>query len=551
MSSATAPASAVERRQSAWQIALLAVCVGSIAFSCLQILLFAYGRDQGIYAVVADTMLHGGMPYRDAWDFKPPGIFFIYAGTQLLLGKGEWAIRSVEVASLVSMVFAFTVLARRFFDDGRIGLVGGALGVLVHAQLEFWHTAQPESFGAILIAWALVFATRDASEARDRRIAWAVAGMLYGFAGLLKPPLAGCALVSAFFASRAIATRDRRLSPRIEPFVVMGIAGTLTVGLCALFFAWRGALGDLYDAIFVFAPGYTKLGWQASDPTGALYYAAEKWLANYSALNAVGILAALLLPPLASREREGILHVLGVVGMQLVGVAMQGKFFPYHFGGCLPLGGLLAGLGAWKLWRLACRRPTWGVPAFAIATLLLVDARSATRDTRTGFLDRSKTRIGWLMTSADKALLDAELYSVADVSNDENHRVANLLRGRLKPDERVFVWGFEPHIYALSERRAASRYIYNVPQRVAWSRHEARATLMHELRNSRPSAFVVERGDVFPMVTGDLLDSESALNDFPELASFVESDYELAAQIGDFDVYFSRAHLAASVDDSP
>ena len=529
-------------------------CIGCSAFSSLQLLLFAYGRDQGIYAVVADTMLHGGMPYRDAWDFKPPGIFFIYAAAQLFLGRGEWAIRAFEVAGLLSMVFAFTILARRFFGDWRIGLVGGALGTLVHAQLEFWHTAQPESFGAILIAWALVAATSDGSGRRNshhrERMGWVIAGALYGFAGLLKPPLAGCALVSAFFASRNVAARDRRLWPRIEPFVVMGLAGTLTVGLCALFFAGRGAFGDLYDAIFVFAPGYTKLGWQAADPAGALYYAVEKWLTNYSALNAVGILAAFLLPPLASREREGALHVLGVVAMQLVGVAMQGKFFPYHFGASLPLGGLLAGLGAWKLWARACSRPSWGVPAFAIATFALLEARSATRDTATGFLDRSMTRLAWLVGNGDKASLDAQLYSVADVSNEENRRVASLLRAMLKPSDRVFIWGFEPHIHALSERRPASRYIYNVPQRVAWARDEARATLMRELRATPPAAIVVERGDVFPMVTGDHLDSARALDEFSELAAFVEGDYELAAQIGDFDVYFARSHLASSTRDA-
>ncbi|MFO0661794.1 MAG: hypothetical protein U0165_18475 [Polyangiaceae bacterium] len=45
----------------------------------LQLCLFQYGRDQGIYAVVADAMRQGLAPYRDAWDFKPPGIFLIYA----------------------------------------------------------------------------------------------------------------------------------------------------------------------------------------------------------------------------------------------------------------------------------------------------------------------------------------------------------------------------------------------------------------------------------------------------------------------------------------
>src|SRR5262245_36577179 len=50
--------------------ALMGVCVLGIAFLCVQILMFGFGRDQGIYAMVADRLLRGKMPYRDAWDFK-------------------------------------------------------------------------------------------------------------------------------------------------------------------------------------------------------------------------------------------------------------------------------------------------------------------------------------------------------------------------------------------------------------------------------------------------------------------------------------------------
>ena len=43
--------------------------------------------------------------------------------------------------------------------------------------------------------------------------------------------------------------------------------------------------------------------------------------------------------------------MLGVIAMQLAGVAMQGKFFPYHYAASLQLIGFLAGLGLYKLWR--------------------------------------------------------------------------------------------------------------------------------------------------------------------------------------------------------
>ena len=50
------------------------------------LLTFGFGRDHGIYATVAAVMLDGGMPYRDAWDFKPPGIYYVYAAVRAVLG---------------------------------------------------------------------------------------------------------------------------------------------------------------------------------------------------------------------------------------------------------------------------------------------------------------------------------------------------------------------------------------------------------------------------------------------------------------------------------
>ena len=48
-----------------------------VIFSVAQVLVFSFGRDQGIYGLVAEGMLQGEVPYLDRWDFEPPGIFFV------------------------------------------------------------------------------------------------------------------------------------------------------------------------------------------------------------------------------------------------------------------------------------------------------------------------------------------------------------------------------------------------------------------------------------------------------------------------------------------
>ncbi len=548
--------STTERLASAGDLltrALVVVSLATIAYLFVQISMFRYGRDQGIYATVADAIGRGGMPYRDAWDFKPPGIYVIYAVARALIGSEQWAIRVLEVLGLASVVGAFAILSHRLFSDWRIGIFGGALAVIVHAQLEFWHTAQPESFGGMLTAWALVLATFEPSpedhRARPKQLAaWAAAGSLYGLAFLLKPPLGGGAAVSCVFAAMRVRQRCASRPPAEQlraiasPILLMFAGGALPVAACALWFLIRGAAGDLYQALFVFTPHYTRLSWEDATVSGMFYLAFEEWFVDLSSTNAVGVLFAVLLPTFAPREREGVLHVLLVVAVQLVGVALQGKFFPYHYGASLVIGSLIAGLGAYKMWRRALGKGPIAIAAYLTLLPMVVSARSATRNTQTTFLDRCLARqrhlLGLSEYSRDE--LDGKLYSVADVSYDADRRVADLLRTRVSASDVVYVWGFEPMIYDMAQRRPATRYIYNVPQRVSWFKERARAELMADLDAHPPRAIVVEHRDVFPAVTGDAIDSADILRRFPALAARLDESYELQSTIEDFDIYFRK-----------
>jgi hypothetical protein len=513
-----------------------------VAYLFVQILMFRYGRDQGIYATVAAAILRGGTPYRDAWDFKPPGIYAVYAVTRALLGAGQGAIRVVEVLGLAGVAAAFVVLSRRFWNTSRPGIFGAALAVLAHAELEFWHTAQPESFGGMLTVWALVLATYEVPKSHPHRQrlelgVWVAAGALYGAAFLLKPPLGGGAVISAYFVARRL---PRRLVA--IPFLAMATGSAVVISTTLLWFAARGALGELYQVLFVFTPHYTQLSWQDATVSGMVYLAFEEWLLFFSSGNAAGILAALILRPIAPREREGVVYLLLVIAVQLVGVAMQGKFFPYHYGASIMLGSLIAGLGVEKLWNHALARGWLGIAIFAFLLPFVLFARSATRDTESDFLDRCSQRQRALLGLSEQSLaeLNDRLYSAADVSYGADRKVADYLRQHLAPEQSVYIWGFEPMIYDMSGRRPASRYIYDVPQRVAWARDAARGELMTDLIAHPPGAVVVEHRDVFPAVTGDAIDSADSLRSFPAFSAWLADGYQLAVTIEDFDVYLPR-----------
>jgi hypothetical protein len=530
-----------------------------VAFLLIQILTFDYGRDQGIYAVVARSILDGGMPYRDAWDFKPPGIFVLYAIARALFGANDWGIRALECLFLIGMCICLVRWARTVFQPKLSGYFAIALAILIHAQLDFWHTAQPESFGGPLTIFGLCMAPlfpREGSTTSRPLLRWFLAGVFFGMAGLLKPQLAfgGGLLVLLPCAARLfrnVAFLQAFAMPKDGPgewrALFATCLGTIApVALCVFWFAAKGALKDAYEVLFVFTPYYTKLSWVGQSPLALAYHGVVNWFTNFSALVPVGIALLLLFNHrLGSRERGAAVAVSLLIALHLAGVVAQAKFFSYHYGATWPLTALLVAVGFALLWEQALKASRLWMAAFAIGIPALCLARSATpREVPLSFSQRTSFRTEALMSGGLGTDLRDTLATVADVNAGANRKVAQFLREAEssapgtagKPPRPVFIWGFEPVIYDWANRPASTRYIYNVPQRAVWLQQPLRERLMADLAANPPEFIVIERHDNLPGVTGDNLDSATALKEFPELRGLLERNYKMVFTHEDFAV---------------
>jgi hypothetical protein len=502
------------------------------------LLSFEYGRDQGIYAVVADVMRGGGAPYRDAWDFKPPAIYFFFALARTVFGEGMHAVRLLEAMGLASLCHAFIILSRRHTGDIRGGVIGGAAAVLGYVTLDFWHTAQPETFGAVVLAWAWVAATHRGAR---QFAAWYGAGALYGVAALLKPSLGGGALASAaivLWTRRHVAVPKRRRFG--APLLAFFAGGVTPVALTLAYFAAKGALGDVYSVFMEFTPGYAMLGANAAPFPARLGRSLGEWLFRYTPVLVVALVPLLFLRPLHAREREGIAHVFGTILIALAGVAMQAKFFAYHFGAVVPLAGLLTGWGVWKVWRAARHR----APARLVVPVVLVVAGAGWipgLPYAAEFWGKCAARQRAFTHPAERRAILDRVYSKGDVNMAADRAAAEWLRANTAPGATVFIWGFEPVVYDLADRRPASRYIYNVPQRAAWFQDGARARLMQDLAASDPAAVIVVRNDRLERVTGNDRDSAGELAAFPGLRNWLEARYRVVGVAEDLTIHARRA----------
>jgi 4-amino-4-deoxy-L-arabinose transferase-like glycosyltransferase len=536
------------------------VCSAVVVF-CLGLLLtFGFGRDQGLFTVIGRVMLAGGMPYRDAWDIKPPGIYLLYAATVALFGGAQVGIRIVEALGLAASVLSMMRLTKEWWGEWRVGLLAGAVAVFVHVQFDFWQTAQAETFGGMLTIFTLLALGPILADAKgpldeknekmgEAEVVWRflIAGFLQGLAGLLKPPFAAGLLVIPV----ALAVREHRAHGAMRESLRVGVraaallaAGTLVpFVLCIAWFWKKGALGDLWETLFVFNPHYSGLAVKGSF-ADKLIRGFVEWPLAYSSLMSVGLFV-LLGFPVPKRERFGVAILGALILVFLVGVFLQGKFFPYHYTVALPLTAMLAALGLFRVWEQLATRP-YGPPLFFVLVALAASVRTATMSfdkylpEPKSFWARTEARLSiFTHWPIDQDAAD-QLAHFVEVNAETNHEVAAYLRDRVPEDRTLFVWGFEAVLYEWSQRWPAARYLMDQAQRAEFGRAEARERLMRDLEDRKPAAIVVEHGDVLPLITGDNLDSAGSLREFPALSELVAERFGRAKRIKNFDVYLER-----------
>lgn len=115
---------------------LLSLTAALTSLFCIALVTtFPWGRDQSIYALIGDGILHGKAPYLDRWDFKPPGVYFVYAAAQSWFGRTMAAIRILEAAGLLMMAACLVFLGHKLQGSA---LAGWFAAAIAHLPMSCW-----------------------------------------------------------------------------------------------------------------------------------------------------------------------------------------------------------------------------------------------------------------------------------------------------------------------------------------------------------------------------------------------------------------------------
>ncbi len=500
----------------------LAACIGLAAMWSLASLTLPFGWDQGIMATVGDVVVHGGMPYRDAWDIKGPLAHLWFAAAQAVFGRGQAGIRVLDLLLLVWAAVALGAAGARLTRPAAGPWI--ALGlVLCHSSLSYFYSAQPD--GAMSLALVLGLAPLLAAPARPRHSV--VAGLVVGLGILLKPLyLAFLALPLAVVLFAPEVPRRKRAGQ-----VALVLAATLAPIVCMLI--WFGARGALNDLIAVYLR-YNAESYSGVDQLDARKRLAE--LARYFWSGPRAPALALLVFGSFQACRRNLTSGAIIIGWLLAGVALvvvQGKFFVYHWTVIFPASVLLVAVA---IDALLPRPPvhsasTSAVPGTRSLRVLAYAALAAIvlpLAVQPAFEVKNWLR---LVARVDSAPAYYARFSDAGFSAADQMAAAAYLRAHTTAGDRIAILGYDAPVVYLSGRTNATRFAYALPL-VGWrSAPATREAYQREFLAglTPPPAYIIV-GLLFP-------GKAQALSVFPEFGDLLAARYALERSFGVVDLY--------------
>ena len=496
-----------------------------------------FGWDQGILAWVGDVIHQGGMPYRDAWDIKGPLAYYVYALAQWLFGKNLWGIRLLDLAFLAAST---AVLGRVVSDlaDSVIARWACLIFILWYGSGSFWHTAQPDGWASMMILIGMAPFMKASGRLTVKSLV--MSGLLVGCAALIKPFFAAFLLIALL----GVIIREGIWVRRAATDAVVLVASfALPVTLAAWWFAHRGALDELIEVYLIYpAVAYTDLA--LLSPASRLRGVLEYVLAGKVVVVLLPV-AVLGLLRLWQTARRTVLVLLGWIGLGVAIVALQNRFFEYHWILLLPPLVLLGAVGfhaAFEEWREhrgespSAPRPYRAALAFLLFLLLVFHAS----------VRPLYSVANWIPFAL--GLLPAKHYYARFPVAGSDMLAADHIRGRTTEADRIAVWGWNASVIYLAGRRSASTFGYSMPLLDGEGtalRQRYRREFLADLQATRPVYIVVA-----PQAE-KILGRNYGLADFPRLESLVADCYRKEAAFGELTLYRLPGDRACEGFDRP
>ena len=406
-----------------------------------------FSVDEAVSAVAGTSILEGGLPYRDAIDHRGPLTYYAYAGIFGLFGANNMtAVHTVYLLLLLGLTWGIWVVGKTHFSESV-----GAWAALFFTIFS-WSNPFHEMWAAHT-EWLLTAASLMGMmiwlEANGRWERMLLAGILFGLCTLSKQVGAlELGAVLGCIGIRELVSKDRNLVFAFRESVLLLLGWAIPMGLVAGYFWQQGAWEDWIFYLWSYNTDYympetdlpTRL-LNSSKMLGAFFL--FKWLL-------LGLIFLWIIGKNAKTPRRE------------VGSSLRLSVFAFNLGKNPRELWLLCWLGASLLESLAGGRAFLHYLIPALIPLCLAAALGLES------LLASRLPQRWTIALLSLGLLMPLFFTwrhhaymlKQDTSITEFEAIVEEIQTNTSPEDRIFVWGFAPEMYVLSDRRPSSRYSF-------------------------------------------------------------------------------------------
>lgn len=406
--------------------------------------------DEALYGEIANVILDGGVPYKDAWEQKPPAIYYFYALIFAIFGRNNLiAVHWVAAMTICGTCLGLLFIGKRLGDIW-LGLLS-ACGYAILASAgnaSHFQAANTEIFAVACAVWGIGICLMD-----TRRFAkYCISGILIAVATFFKQPAGLCFIVTGAY----LFLKDGSLSVTKDKLreIALIIAGMLATVLFVIGYFWyRDALYDFW----IIGYWHNVLYMEGNDIRHGIHVALKN-IPLFTTANKIFYIPATLLCFINFyrviqryiRSHQILLKEVVLITWLVVGWVSTGlgwRFEGHYFYFVLPAVAVLSADFFVQAIKLALRWKRYGVIAAIFIGLIYLYGAGYSIIYYSGFPPGRERMFRVLMDPKNRSGLVIKT-------------VAQYVERHTDKKDTIFVWGFCPEIYTLSNRRCASRFIF-------------------------------------------------------------------------------------------
>jgi hypothetical protein len=380
-----------------------------------------YG-DEGIYLALGQGIRQGLLLFQQIHDNKPPTLYYLAAFSQTVFG-----FRLLLLILMIPTIYIFYRLAQKFLSPRLTTFSTLLFLVLTSIPFIEGSIANAEVFmllPTILAIYLFLFHQKS-------RYSLLISGLLLGLAFTIKVPVA---FEAAFLGLWILIFQKSK----IKKIILFSLAFTLPIFLYLIYFTLKGALQP-----FLFAALLQNFGYLSSWSTGTQQSSVASGGLMWRGLI---LLITWILSYFLYHRRvisKNLFFLSAWFFAALFGALLSGRPYPHYLIQILPPFCILVFyFSKARLWIL-------------FTTFLLIFSLF---HYKYYFYPVFSYYANFYTYALGKKSLDSYRQYFGEEMN-QNYLLANEIKSKTTPEDRIYVWGDQSYLYPLSDRLPSTKYI--------------------------------------------------------------------------------------------